>query len=496
MLSSHNQFGVVANNCEVAVQPDGSMTMAIASAAKGTNISVTLKPLGNEQWEIGNGISTRTAYIPDIMPLEVLATIGWASYVGNQMFADKMLSKSSNYNASSGTTVEQIFSNPVILSNPTSNPPQTLCITHDLVCSNISFLGLNLISFTQNQTSVQQQVPCLGEINVNVEDCCKQHDVSIWCSQTENDLAAANLAVIACITAKVIAARQEAFWSIKWTWGTFLCKLTNSVVELFSDIVDVAGGVLLEILTALADLVGEALATVLGLLSLGQVPQSLLQSILGTSEAILSPDLWDYDGSHAQSCLCRGTVPTTQCSEQSLDANGNLPDGSPGINPCRDVCKEMGKAENCFNCGWICNDLGQPIWTEAPTGQSCCPGTGTDCGNTESTAPVPNCCVNCNYNCNQASDGSWFWSLDPSQTGANCCNSAPSYSVQAGSGIPATGAYCGCNYVWFCPDGGPCELAAGGAPGDPAEEEISLGIGEGTLYCGNPVPPQPPDCCP
>ncbi len=319
VLSSHNQFGVVANNCEVAVQPDGSMTMAIASAAKGTNISVTLKPLGNEQWEIGNGISTRTAYIPDIMPLEVLATIGWASYVGNQMFADKMLSKSSNYNASSGTTVEQIFSNPVILSNPTSNPPQTLCITHDLVCSNISFLGLNLISFTQNQTSVQQQVPCLGEINVNVEDCCKQHDVSIWCSQTENDLAAANLAVIACITAKVIAARQEAFWSIKWTWGTFLCKLTNSVVELFSDIVDVAGGVLLEILTALADLVGEALATVLGLLSLGQVPQSLLQSILGTSEAILSPDLWDYDGSHAQSCLCRGTVPTTQCSEQSLE---------------------------------------------------------------------------------------------------------------------------------------------------------------------------------
>jgi hypothetical protein len=80
VLSSHDQFGVVADSTSMTVQDDGSMTMTISSAPKGTNINVTLKQLGNERWEIGNGVSTRTAYIPDIMPLEVLATIGWASY--------------------------------------------------------------------------------------------------------------------------------------------------------------------------------------------------------------------------------------------------------------------------------------------------------------------------------------------------------------------------------------------------------------------------------
>ncbi len=416
-MTSSDRLGV-ANIGQITIKDDGSMIMTATSIAKSKKIGITLKPLGNELWEIGNGVSTRTANIPDIMPLEVIATIGWASYTANLWLINKAISsksaQASSPNVSSiVTNGESVTMNPtdqkalqmVLMGNVVDNtnsilptipgpPTNTLCITHDLICSQ----DLEpLLTFTQNGTSVTRYVPCVGEVNINILDCCKQHDVSLWCASSTLEAGAANAAVIQCIASKIISATQDAYGQSNDWW----CKLKKVFVGIWDGIVAIAA----ELINAIVAIIGEALALALEIVTDGLAPQDWIDWLQGTGGFVVSPVLLNLDGQNSQSCLCGGTVPTTQCSQQSLDANGNLPDGSPGINPCRDVCKEMGKAEDCYPCGWVCDydDAGNLTGNHFDTGMdnadqgNCCPGTGQYCTGDyqDPTTCAPTNCKDC-----------------------------------------------------------------------------------------------------
>jgi hypothetical protein len=356
------------------------------------------------------------------------------------MFADKMLSNSPKYSndgsSISVAKVEQIFSNPITTQNTTTDTPQTLCITHDLVCTNIPlFLGLTM-QFTQNGTSIRASVPCVGSIDVNILGCCKQHDVSLWCSQTEADLTAANATVVGCVLQQVLFATQDAYANSNNWW----CKLFAGILDIFTSILDIVGGALIELINVLVAAVGDVVAGLLELVTLGLLSKTDLNNILGFGGNVLDQDLWDPNGQHQQSCLCGGTVPTTICSVQSDDTD-----------PCRDVCKEMGKSENCYQCNYQCVfqngkplpnkvlDLGQVDANGNPL-QPCCPGTdpnytdpytGTLCSTIVDSydAPCPTC-EPCNWTCKSSDGGTtWDWYTDPPANGLPCCNGIPTDQV-------------------------------------------------------------------
>ncbi|MFI5200891.1 MAG: hypothetical protein ACHQNE_00705 [Candidatus Kapaibacterium sp.] len=434
----------VAEQGEITVQDDGSMVMTTTSSTLGSNISINFKPLGNEQWEISSGNTAHTAAIPDIMPLQVIAAIAWASHIAKMWMIQKAITSKSNSlsgGPAGGTTGESAFSyngattlssqngNSIENSTPPSpqNSAQTLCITHDLLCSD------NLaMSFTHGGTSVSRFVPCVGSIDVNVLNCCKQHDVSLWCSQSEADLTAANAAVIGCILQDVLGATQDAYANSDNWW----CKVFSSILDIITTIFDIAEGALYELINVLVAVVGDIGAALMELVTLGLLSQTDLNNILGFGGNLYDQDLWDPYGQHQQSCLCGGTVPTTQCIKYS--------DGTFGYDNCRDVCKEMGKAENCYQCNYYCVyqdgkplpnkslDLG-PLDSSGNPKQPCCPGTDPNSGCSEiaqNLAAACPTCDQCNWTCKSSDGGTtWDWYHDPTPNGLPCCNDIPSDQI-------------------------------------------------------------------
>lgn len=446
-----------------AITPDGRYFTSVSEVDVNRNIQVTVKEIGNDQilvnskfiwngdgWNPANQKGTG-ASIPATLPLDSFTIAALATGIVNSNIVHTL---------SSGNNCDSLEENP---------SPNADCIIHDLVCTSPTEAGLPPI-FTSDQKHIIFWAPFIGSYSVDISSCCFNHDIACWCAHNLGDVMLANFNVINCVLESIIAGAWTAL-------GQELSHMSG-LKRVLGSIIGPALVAAWQILLLTGDISGVPLLAVLyAAFNVGY--DGFLYDWLTKN-----PCYANFDHSHDDSCLCGGTKPTVQCS------NNNKWTGYDG---CVDICKLAGDSENCFNCGWVCDGLGYAVWTpDAPSGQYCCPGTGTDCIS-ESSTPAPNCCISCNWNCNQATDGSWFWALDPSQTGANCCNSAPSYSVDAGSGVPATGQYCGCNYVWYCDDGGVCQLAAGGPPGSP--DEISLGIGEGTLVCGNNAPPQPTNCC-
>jgi hypothetical protein len=354
--------------------------------------------------------SNQSAVIPVSISLDSLAVAALATGIVNSNISNKIGNRPTN---SDPCATE--------LNNYQAPDAGTYCIPHDLVCT--SPLGSNLLPiFTSDQTHIKFWAPCIGTYRVDIGDCCFNHDIACWCAQGIGDVAAANLYVTSCVVGHIITQAWTTLWNELKQKGWF---------ERYFDLIFC--GALIAAWEAL--LLGGSIAGIpifaalFGLFNVGY--DYFLYEWLKAN-----PCFADFDGRHADSCLCGGSKPTSQC------------EGFGAYGSCTDICKLAKKSvgiEQCYNCGFICkytNGVASKVFDAGsdrnsnPNGWPCCPGTSQAC-TTSQGLPCPPCAV-CAWGCDcDKQTHKWFQNFDmwidktnqvvDKSSGIPCCNGEDPY---------------------------------------------------------------------
>ena len=227
--------------------------------------------------------------------------------------------------------------------------PSCCCINYDLICS---FSGLE----ADHQTLSLWIAP-IGNIKVNIGSCCHTHDIAWYCASDPEHVSKANANLALCIAGQILNAALSACNKDLSCGGLFywFCKLAvlacDAIAQVFVAAYDIADLILVPFGTAIDADFSE------------------------------SPDKFNVNGSHGNSCLCGGTEVTYQCPETYNQGTSYQVTG----NPCRNVCLEtttgnnIGAQTGCFNCTWDCKydaegylDTNSPIVND---GKTCCTGS-------------------------------------------------------------------------------------------------------------------------
>ena len=266
-------------------------------------------------------------------------------------------------------------------------------LSHDLQCTIPTalavLLGLVSISIPLNG-KFGVWVPTLGVQWVDVFECCRAHDVALWCSNSRDSTLrrsarSADFDVVGCFFAKL----KDVF-----TRGGFFEDIFN-----LSYFTVVYGWVF-------------SLAALGSQLSGYAHDESLL----------------NLDHRNDGSCLCGGNNPTVLCDDQ-----------------CRDLCREMGKSQNCGDCSWACDydketGIARGYKLLPPkNGRPCCPGTEARCLPWPSLTLKENCrdrakeCYDCKWVCDGCSKYDPKFCLNPGvytpvlekADDVDCCKGTP-----------------------------------------------------------------------
>jgi len=197
---------------------------------------------------------------------------------------------------------------------------------HDLVCT------FPVEGIVTADGRIYMYVFCLfsvERIEINALDCCKKHDIGLWCSESNLQAAGADELVLACFTGAII---QQTLSKLSPACGFFI------------------GGYV------------QVLALAVGLYVVLAVLVAWWVNLLHGETLI------GYGGRNRDSCLCGGKVPTHFCN-----------------NRCRDACAVAGKESECGNCSWACDydiETGKARGYKLlppKNGKPCCPGTEAWC---------------------------------------------------------------------------------------------------------------------
>lgn len=176
---------------------------------------------------------------------------------------------------------------------------------------------------------------------INVLECCKKHDIAMWCAASDLEVIIADQAVIACVTARFARYVNE--------------DLTKDCFPFLHD----TGGLLGDVLEFIIGLPARVLGSI----------EVIVGGVLSSLGAILfawwqhETPLKGYGGINKDSCLCGGTVPTVLCDDE-----------------CRNLCKEMGKSANCRECKPLCDYRdGKAVGWKGDDSPDCCPGSSQRC---------------------------------------------------------------------------------------------------------------------
>lgn len=202
-------------------------------------------------------------------------------------------------------------------------------ISHDLECTWPKFLGGD--NFITKDGRLYLYVWCgweVREIEIRALDCCKRHDIALWCAENNWEILAADEAVIACFVGKAI---EQGYGQIGGWCGIF------------------AGGYL-QLTAEIASM--WALFSILGLLANFTYPGELI----------------GYRGKNRDSCLCRGDVPTIMCGRDPERCNSFVCGSERYFTAC---CKtQSGSIEKRDNSKRCCEENIENI-PECPCAQCC-----------------------------------------------------------------------------------------------------------------------------
>ncbi|MBL7997533.1 MAG: hypothetical protein JNL32_02730 [Candidatus Kapabacteria bacterium] len=336
-----------------------------------------------------------------------------------------------------------------------------MCISHNLRCS-LPGKGQDLIT---RDGRMYLWSTCSGSIEINVLECCKQHDVDLWCSESRSlisdpfqdinfkkifdFLLALGAGSVGGSLASPFLVRYlrsllgryigtDGLLSAEFAHKTARAADFKVVDCVYRSVIDQAYGKVKSycpwdyVIVSEQILLGSNIADIITLGAWALHDKSLL----------------GLDGRNRESCLCGGSRPTTRCNPDNPD---NLRDRVDGVlpEPCRDLCAEFGKKADCYNCKWRCE---YNPWTERtsvvpdthPT-LPCCPGTDVrhapDCGLESAGEAVRRCpqkfCDRCFYRCEYTKvDGKpgmtlgWVYHGTQKLTKSGCCKPHPTLPKQ------------------------------------------------------------------
>lgn len=269
---------------------------------------------------------------------------------------------------------------------------------HDLVCT-FPYEGV-----VTEDGRIYFYVFCLftvEKIEINAIDCCKKHDIKLWCSESNMGAAGADELVLECFSSAII---NQTLSKLSPACGWFIGGYAQVLV------------------------IATTLYAVLAVLVAWWVNFFHSETLIG------------YGGRNRDSCLCGGNVPTSFCSDR-----------------CRDACAAAGKKADCGNCSWACDydiETGKALgYKHIPpkNGMPCCPGTETWC------LPKPikplewvcpdrgKGCFDCKYVCDVCYEYHWKFCPNPGvgkirldkADNVPCCKGTPR-RVQPGFCDPRT----------------------------------------------------------
>jgi len=256
---------------------------------------------------------------------------------------------------------------------------------HDIQCN------LPLKGVVTSDGRFYMYVYCLWHverIEINALDCCKEHDIAMFCAENDWGAVAADLAVVACFTGKII---DQSLGKLNPWCGVFMGGYAQLLVQ-------IAAGFILGALLSFVAFLGH------------------------------DNDLIGYGGRNRDSCLCGGSVPTKACND-----------------PCLDLCKRAGKKANCGDCKWACDydketGIARDYKLLPPkNGKPCCPGTEDRCLPRPSLPLKQNCpdrakeCYDCKWVCEGCSKYDPKFCLNPGvytpvlekADDVDCCKGTP-----------------------------------------------------------------------
>lgn len=339
------------------VDNTGAITLSSVNKLTGESIfSVALDKLENAKgWTLRGGSLDTFNLVPIDTPLDALTTVFWAfsytMYVNNSR--SKRIDKTFD-----GISVLNVPRGVPMVDQQGNDADLGPCVGHDLVCTGMEIdkPGFHVhFPFGGDHTQVVFFAPCLGYFSTNIEKCCVPHDIGYWCAHDAWEVLNADTTVIHCVVDAVYARAFEILGSLDDGPVKWLCWLEMKIV-----------------LGALEGIVGF-LVTLAVLIK---------DAWMGWIDNNPDSPMFNFNHAHDESCLCRntktglkGTKPTVQCPGANR----------PGLAPpsqCRDLCKELGLNEDCYDCTYECAHDGNgkyippPYVKTDPAGKlKCCPGS-------------------------------------------------------------------------------------------------------------------------
>ena len=396
------------------VNADLSITLSVSETRNGeVRLLANFVPTPSSGWVARNANGAVTIPYSAGISLDSFALAGLASSVVAGIAKPKLQANAGKQR--SGEGVEMFRKCP--------------CIDHDLVCTPASGKQTDNWPWTSDHRHIQWWAPCIGSFTTDISECCFNHDIALWCAHSQGDFPGINATAEACVMAKVIANAYATLSSkLCGPWWLRIIEADICYPLITSWLVAIDWS-----LFVLVDLAFTA------------------------AELFMASDLTNFDYSHDCSCLCGGSMPTTQCSDAT---------GFTNFTDCTDICQlygpSKGKYESCYKCGWVCeydgNGNSSKVFDDGtdtnlnPAGLPCCPGTAESC-NPPKGDPCPTC-AQCGWYCDcDKKTGKWYESYDVffpgsdedvRSTGVPCCNGQdwknpppdPHYNCAQFDGIP------------------------------------------------------------
>lgn len=190
--------------------------------------------------------------------------------------------------------------------------------------------------------------PCAGEFKIDLTDCCRMHDRSLFCVTNELERIEVDLAFNACVAGELMRrGRQEMSGWCAWVFYPLLVVFAGVGIKTLADIFFILYGF------------------------------------------TYKGDYLNFDDKNKDSCLCGGTKPTFKCYTDPRDpdnylcfgkttpcctrANGNVRKSNEGL-----ACDPRQKQPVSCTCERCCWKNGAVVYPKGGDVRDCCPNTPGD----------------------------------------------------------------------------------------------------------------------
>lgn len=265
--------------------------------------------------------------------------------------------------------------------------------------SNIDCFGHDYKCSPPSSDKIKVNIPFCG-FEVDISDCCKQHDIDLWCG--------------AGLPNGII--QDVAFSAAYLAWYTYVNAKFGACIT--SKLYSAASNLPFYCFIGYGIILGLTFGIIAGYIYFLGVEVGSIYNILELSTYM------PWDDRHRSSCLCDGAEPTYLC------------------NSCRNLCYERGLSANCVRCKWDCNykdgkldfykDTKKYTFlnTFGHSEEDCCRDTLESCSPRPSDDACPKC-YTCGWDCIKIRDKYQLVARTENPNNLPCCEGALDRDISA-----------------------------------------------------------------